>query len=241
MKFDHLPFPAGWWGTGLENVGLKEQRPDVGTYGCYDFASLPPVPLALQGDFAWLADAPTYTSHIGLERSGAIAEMLPKLLDACREAGVALPVSFATFMGTPHLQASIRSNTDCFLDLPDGPVASPVGDGALLRFLADSQGCLFWYLYVPTDSSDHAVVCSPDYYAPDAEDFYNADGDWNITTRDPRALVFTAPSFEAFLCRFWIENELWFSEYDGRTMSDICRRYLEAYRRAHAHPLCGDY
>ena len=49
MKLDQSPFPPAWWGMGLENVGLKDQRPDVGTYGCYDFASLPPLPIALQG------------------------------------------------------------------------------------------------------------------------------------------------------------------------------------------------
>ena len=27
------PFPCHWWGTGLENVGLGDVRPDVGTYG----------------------------------------------------------------------------------------------------------------------------------------------------------------------------------------------------------------
>jgi hypothetical protein len=134
MKLEQSPLSAGWWGTGLENVGLKDQRPDVGTYGCYDFANLPPLPIALQDDFAWLADAPAHASHIGLEYAGAVAETLPTLLAACDKAGVVLPGSFMRFMQTPRLHAPIRPNTDCFLDLPDGPVASPVGDGALCDF-----------------------------------------------------------------------------------------------------------
>jgi hypothetical protein len=54
-------------GHRMESVGLKEQRPDD---GCYDFASLPPLPIALWAHFAWLADEPAHTTHIGLEYAG---------------------------------------------------------------------------------------------------------------------------------------------------------------------------
>lgn len=235
MKLEHAPFAAGWWGTSLANVGLQDQRPDVGTYGRYDYAALPVLPIALRGDLAWLEQAPGHGSHIGQERAGEIGETLPKLVDACNRAGVTLPGLFLRFMRTPRLHAPMRSNTDCFLDLPPAPVPSPTGDGMLVRFLADSQGCLFWYLFFPTGVSDHAVVCSPDFYGPDAEDFYyGLDQEMGIGSRDPRALVFCAKSLEAFLCRFWIENELWFSAFDGTPMSEVCRQYLESYRDAPA-------
>jgi hypothetical protein len=54
----------------------------------------------------------------------------------------------------------VRSNTDCFLDVCSEPIRSQVGDGWLVRFLADSQGRIFWYLYLTPDGSDHAVVSS---------------------------------------------------------------------------------
>lgn len=238
MKLEHSPFVSGWWGTSLDNVGLADQRPDVGTYGRYDHASLPPLPVALEGDFAWLENAPIHESHIGLECAVLIAEALPRLRHACNSAGVSLPDSFLNFMHASELHARIRSNTDCFLDLPQGPVASPVGDGTLVRFLADSQGCVFWYLYLPNGVSDHAVVSSPDYYGADAEDFYGPDN-WRAVERDPRALVFSAESFEAFLCRFWIENELWFSGFDGTPVSEVGRAYLERYRSSPADRLRG--
>jgi hypothetical protein len=49
-------------------------------------------------------------------------------------------------MAAPALQERIRSNTDCYLDLYYEPLRSPLGGGYLVRFLADSQGCIFWYL-----------------------------------------------------------------------------------------------
>src|SRR5262245_46662856 len=42
MRPQDSPFSSGWWGTSLANVGLEDSRPDVGTYGRYDFAQLPP-------------------------------------------------------------------------------------------------------------------------------------------------------------------------------------------------------
>ena len=32
------PFPCRWWGSGLEDAGLGDVRPDVGTYGRYELA-----------------------------------------------------------------------------------------------------------------------------------------------------------------------------------------------------------
>jgi hypothetical protein len=231
MDFKQSPFRSGWWGTSLDNVGLGDQRPDVGTYGLYEQGGLPPLPVCLDGELGWLADAPRHEQHIGLEQAAEVAEALPRLLDACHGAGVSLPHSFVKFMDAPDLQARVRSNTDCFLSLSEAPVPSPIGDGKLIRFLADSQGCIFWYLYIPAGSSDHAVVSSPDFYDPDGELWEGEEAP------DPDALVFNAESFEGFLCRFWIENELWLSEYEGTPMNEICRRYLELYRGSPASEL----
>ena len=61
------PFPCHWWGISLEDAGLGEVRPDVGTYGRYEFDCMPPVPYEMRGDFAWLASAPDH----GATRSGS--------------------------------------------------------------------------------------------------------------------------------------------------------------------------
>jgi len=218
------PFPCRWWGTSLENAGLKEVRPDVGTYGRYEFARLPPVPFDLRGDFAWLITAPTHHGHIGGEMAAENAQSLEELRAASLRLGLPLPEAFVKFMGSPALHVRIRSNSDCYLDLCPSPIDSPKGDGRLIRFLADSQGCLFWYLYVRPDGSDHAVVSSPGFYGTD-------DEQWQDDEPDPADIVFCAESFEAFLCRFWLENEIWFAEWQKTPMPNVGLVYIEQYRR----------
>jgi hypothetical protein len=121
----------------------------------------------------------------------------------------------------------VRSCTDCRFDWPDTFVESPRGEGGrLARFYADSQGCLFWYLY----SAPHGYWCvlaSPNRYTA------RGDGGW---TGDPGAAWFCAPSFEAFVYRTWIENEIWFrlvspqfAFHDPRPLSPEMLAYLDHY------------
>lgn len=224
MKFEHSPFPSGWWAISLENVGLQDQRPDVGTYGCYEHGNLPPLPVSLSGRFQWLLDLPLLDFHVGTERLTQNQLALKKLVETCESTDIALPHAFIEFFSNLGWQARIRSNTDCFLDLASEPVRSPIGPGKLVRFLADSQGCVFWYLYIPDGSAEHAVVSSPDLY--DTELRVSVEED----QPDPSAIVFAEETFEAFLCRFTIENELWFSKYGGTPISQIGQEYLERYR-----------
>jgi hypothetical protein len=217
------PFPCRWWGTSLENAGLGDVRPDVGTYGRYAFEQLPPVPFEMRGDFAWLANGPAYGHNIGNKMGADHANAVALLRDSSARLGVRLPEAFITFMQTAALYQRVRSNTDCFLDLCTEPIPSPVGAGYLVRFLADSQGCLFWYLYLTPDGSDHAVVSSPGFY--DTE-----DEQWQEEPPDPAEIVFCGESFEAFMCRFWLENEIWFAEWRKTPMPDVGREYIERYR-----------
>jgi len=121
--------------------------------------------------------------------------------------GLALPPAFTKFFENPSLHDRICSVTDCYLDLCPELIRSPLGGGHLVRFLADSQGCLFWYLYVSGDGSDHAVVCSPDFYGIESEQ-------WQEKEPNPADIVFCAETFEGFLCRFWLENQIWHAWYE---------------------------
>jgi hypothetical protein len=217
------PFPCRWWGTGLEKAGLGDVRPDVGTYGRYEFERLPPLPFDMRGDFAWLAARPEYEQGIGEEMAEANAAALPNLRESSARLGLRLPEAFRKFTETPALHQRIRSNTDCYLDLCPEPVQSPIGDGYLVRFLADSQGCLFWYLYLTPDGSDQAVVSSPGFYGADEEQ-------WQEELPDQSEIVYCAESFEAFLCRFWLENEIWFAQYLKTPMPDVGQEYIDRYR-----------
>jgi len=222
------PFRPFWWGFGLQSVGVSG-RPDVGTYGQYDFQDLPPVPFAMTGDLDWLAAQPAHDEWcVGAE---PVAE-LPPLVAGCERLGLSLPPAFLAFMRTPALRQRIRSCTACFVDVGAAPVKAPAGDGYLVRFLADQQGCLFWYLFLTADGRDHAVVCSPDYYdsAPAEDD-----------DRHPDAVVFCGESFETFLCRYWLENEIWFADNDNTPMPDVGAEYISRYQAlgAGGHSVTG--
>lgn len=224
MQSDKSPFPAYWWGTGLENVGLEAVRPDMGTYGRYEFARLPPAPLQKSESFDWLATAQPHAAHIGLVKAIENAQALADLHKILEGLALCLPPEFVKFMETPALQERIRSNTDCFLDLCPEPVRSPLGEGYLIRFLADSQGCLFWYLYLTENGKDHAVVSSPGFYGIEQEL-------WSDEQPNPLDIVFSAESFEIFLWRFWLENEIWYADYEGTAMPETGNIYIEQYRQ----------
>lgn len=226
MHLHKSPFPAYWLGTELEGAGLESVRPNVvGTYGRYEYDRLPPLPFEqLHGNFDWLSSAPPRRSNIGLEKAIENAQALVALRQRSMALGLRLPAEFVKFMESPSLQERIRSNTDCFLDLCASPVRSPVGGGYLIRFLSDSQGCIFWYLYLTEGGQDHAVVASPGFYGID-------DEQWLDGERDPTDIVFSAESFEIFLCRFWLENEIWFASWKNTPMPEAGRVYIEQYRQ----------
>jgi hypothetical protein len=224
------PFPCHWWGLSLEAVGLGEPRPDVGTYGRYDFSRLPPLPFPMAGDFAWLATAPAQRHNIGKKYAADHSRAFNFLCESSNRLGLRLPDAFTKFMETPPLHQRIRSATDCYLDLCPEPVRSPLGGGWLIHFLADSQGCLFWYLYLTADASDHAVVSAPDLYTTPYETSED-DEEWEEEEPDPAAIRFCAESFEAFLCRYWLENDILFAHCQKTPMPEVGRQYIEHYRR----------
>jgi hypothetical protein len=120
----------------------------------------------------------------------------------------AIPASYVTFMNRPDLMAAIPSCTACYWS----PAAQtePWRDGSrLLRFLTDQQDVLFWMLWLGP-GGDHRVVCG--------------DG--------PDRLVEVAPSFEAFIYRYWVENVAWFElNEEGRPEAErtpAVRAYLAA-------------
>ena len=221
MRPEQSPFPAHWWGIDLDIAGLGAWRPDEGTYTRHDLASLPLLPCALGGSFDWLAGAEEFEGHIGEERAEGNRLALPQLLANAEAAGIALPADFLRLVGDEALQASIRSTTDCMLDLGALPIPSPLGSGHLVRFLADSQGCLFWYLHI-TPEGESAVVVSPDFYGAPEEL-------WQDHEADAQTLSYCAESVEAFACRFWVENELWFAASDEELPPKLAEAYRAAY------------
>jgi hypothetical protein len=207
MPPEDSPFPCYWWDISLEGLGLGTVRPNVCTYGRYDFAKLPPLPFQMRGQLDCQAATSSYDWNIGEEKAGDNARAIAALRASCESLGLSLPPALTKFFETLSLQDRIRSSTDCYLDGCPATVQFPLSGGHLIRFLADSQGCLFWYLYLTEDRLDHAVVCSPGFYGTEPEQ-------WQDQEPDASDLVFCAESFETFICRFWIENEIWFAWYE---------------------------
>jgi hypothetical protein len=219
MQVDETPFPAGWLGQGLKGV-----RPDVGTYGQYPCENLPPLPIDFRGDFEWLRRQPAHDQSIAGGMPAENVKALAALIQDAAKRGATLPPEFVQFFRSPELQQRVRSCTDCYLNLSPACAPSPLADGFLIRFLADSQGCVFWYLYQRPGSAAHCVVASPDFYGAPAEQ-------WSDDPPDPDQIVFCEESFERFLCRFWLENEIWFAEHGYRPPFVEGQRYLESYKR----------
>jgi hypothetical protein len=155
VRLEDSPFRSGWWGTDLGEV--RHRGAIIPPYGCYDFSDLPAIPYRLSGSFDWLSDARPQSRNIGEQRSKENATAFVQLQSICELKSILLPAAFTKLFSTPSLQQRIRSNTDCFLDLCPNIVPSPVGNGYLIRFLADSQGCVFWYVYLSEGGLDHAL------------------------------------------------------------------------------------
>jgi hypothetical protein len=213
MQAQDSPFRPYWWAFGLESAGVSA-RSEMGTYGRYEFEALPPIPRELTGDPAWLAAQPTPEEwSIGTKPVAELAE----LEAACVRLGLALPPAFLDFLRSPQLQSKIRSCTACYISVGPRPVPAPGVDGHLIRFLADQQGCLYWYLYVT--ATDHAVVSSADLYGGPWDDYV-----------DTGEIDFCGETFESFLYRFWLENEIWYAANDDTPMPTDAEEYIRRYQ-----------
>ena len=71
-------------------------------------------------------------------------------------------------------------------------------------------------------SADHCVVSSFEYF--DADEM-----DHEIEDIEESDFQFQAESFEAFLWRFWIENEILFAQHDSTPPPDVDPRFLKLY------------
>jgi len=227
------PFDFGWW-----SFDLGKYRPCDGTYCFYGYDSIPPI-RTLNGTLDWLDPLDPQTDQ-GMQLYRTAPEERGKLAEIEAEAtqlGLTLPAAFLRLMGSPELQDRIPSCTACTFDL-SAHIVPCIGEtsGYIIRFLRDQQDVLLWYLYL-TPQGEQWVLVSP-YEFGDGPDENPNDAPEN----ERRAIIartrICAPSFEAFVYRFWLENTLWFrlntSESDG-PLSDEQQRYLDFYGQQQQH------
>src|SRR5262245_35780188 len=110
-------------------------------------ADLKELPFAIDGSLAWLSKTPRHAEWAIGDRSAAkLPTQLASVTASAARQGVTLPREFVAFIGNPGLHAHLRSVTACYLDVADRVL--PFAGGYLVRFLADQQGCAFWYLFI---------------------------------------------------------------------------------------------
>jgi hypothetical protein len=221
--------PRDWW--GIELPGYREAPADHATYS--EFGSdLPPIERALDKELTWLMGEPAVPGSLA-ENDPTSKPTRPAseeaLIDLLAGTHLDVPASFARFINERPPRARVRSCTACYLDLADAVVPAP--GGSLIHFLSDQQWVLHWLLYIGADGSE-AVVVSDTPYGFQAE----APTTFSVTSgSDEAEAVVCAESFNEFLYRFWVENEIWFAlaDRDGGPgdLNDEQRRYVEYYSR----------
>jgi hypothetical protein len=225
-------FSRAWKATGPGPYGLGEVYDDE-TYG-----KLPPLPERLfTGTFEWLTPEAAGPGPYYMAPNPVRVDGLDALNRRLARHGLALPTAFGLFMASSRLQGSVPSCTACEWEISSRLVASPVEDHAfMLQFMKDQQGCGYWYLYLGSDGSS-PVVRSASCFEP-------ADDDEPLTVPSASFLAdvqWTAPGFEHFLYRYWVENVAWFElvsqKRDLLDLAPIVRRYVDHLREPAVAPL----
>jgi hypothetical protein len=131
-------------------------------------------------------------------------------------------------MSSPELQDRIPSCTACYFKLSDDMLPCPGSDGGyIVRFYNDQQGVLFWYLYLTPQGAQYVLV-TPIELEDMAKDTLSDEDKLSVQQN----MWVCAPSFVAFIYRWWLENSVWFkvSESDDEDNLTVDERaYLAHY------------
>lgn len=202
---------------------------DFATYSPVPLDAMPPLGRALDGRLDWLLDAPSHDPS--LQRGPD--DPAERDADATGLQAIATAVSliptFRRFIEDPEPRRHIRSATACYLDLAHFAIAVSDG-GVLIHFLSDQQWVLHWLLYLGPDGSEAVVVTENALGFDEGEgepirvvDLTNA-ANWMSVCSD---------TFEEFLYRYWIENELFFRLAVDKMSLEALPAELRAYAMAY--------
>lgn len=222
-KFSRLK--RGWCFSELPNYRPHPDR--FATYSLFSYAELPPIDTDIDDDFAWLS-VQSVKKHSLSENFYPPAEKpdLSKITELEKNLKIALPEEFVLFMKSADLHTKVRSCTDCYLELPDFAVnTNGVEDGLLVHFLSDSEYVLHWFLYL-NSVGENCILVSGNPYG-----IQGLDSPVSIDI-DNESVWFCAPSFNEFIYRFWLENEIWFTLVDkDRSLTPAEQSYLKHYSK----------
>ncbi|MGI0490179.1 hypothetical protein ACN4EG_00090 [Alkalinema pantanalense CENA528] len=208
-----------------------------------------------QGNFEWLieAHAPYHDTNLAIFQGetditqGALPlpAQVTVIEEKASELGLRLPPAWVQFLKSAELFCRIRSVTCCYFELGESFIPFPVEqtgeNGYLMLFLSDSQSCVLWYLYI-NPVGEHCVISSnrrlyPGIFEDQQTEKEELGDNWDEDL-DAIHLHFCASSFEEFIYRFWIENEIWFKVQPPRQceihreapLSEAQQAYADHYR-----------
>jgi hypothetical protein len=179
------------------------------------------------GSFAWLLEQSMSGGGLDYNRDESDSvglDALPSLQAAAHAHGLNLPQTFVRFVSDPEIHR--RAPTPCagYLGFSPDLIEDPSGRGGkMLRFLNDSQGCLFWYLYL----SPHGESC-----VLGSTEWHYADQVRESQTLDPDNYFWSGPDFESFIFRFWIEGQISHRSFAGNPLAPELDAYVSAAQRA---------
>jgi hypothetical protein len=217
----------GWYFSELP--GYRSHPSKFRTYSLFPYDELPAIEEELT-DFSWLLRDHMKDQSLldGMYPDGSKPD-LSKLAELQNSINISFPSSFIDFINSDDLKGRVRSCTDCYLDLGDCLVhTSGVEKGYLTHFMSDSQWILHWYLYLD-ESGDHCVLVSEagfgfQHIDMDSPRKFDRDGLFQLNQKQ---IWLCAESFQEFIYRFWIENEIYFSlTVDPKPLSDLQKKYV---------------
>jgi hypothetical protein len=198
--YTSTPFLAQWF-----SFNLGQHHSYIATYYPDLYDQLPPIP-KLDGSFNWLTPLPERLDQDMKKYRNPPEQRgdIQKIITEADKRGIVLPDTFMRFMGSVELQDCIPSCTACTFGLSDEIISCTGNEnGSIIRFMADQQDCLLWHLYLTAKGEELVIV------APIRLDNYSAYNE-EMTEQIIKKTYICAPSFEAFLYRFWLENIIWF-------------------------------
>lgn len=218
-----------WITAGSGNLWGTE-----GTYSSVAYERLPSLP-QIDPTFAWLKNIPERGYNCTLASDDNKLGSLPAIEAELDRLGFQFPVDFSMFVRKPNIYGRIPSCTACYLDLSDNVTPLPGYPGSyVVRFMSDSQCCFLWYLLFQPSLPVRilATTCFIERDIFDAMEYLaeeNQPLDYADVLEGSRIC---AESFGEFICRFGIENMIWFATHDGKSLSPIEQRYLEQAHKA---------
>ena len=218
------PFPQAWW-----SFDLGRYRGCDGTYCHFEYDSLPPIP-AVSESLDWLeplderTDAKMAIHRNPPEARGEVA----KIAESAARLGLTLPESFIRLMSAPELQDQIPSCTACYFKLSEDIMPCPGSDGGyIVRFYNDQQDVLLWYLYLTPHGAQYVLVTPIELEEMAAKSLSDEE---RLSIQQNTWVC--APSFVAFIYRWWLENSLWFKVSESNDEDKLTadeRAYLAHY------------